>query len=57
MDGDGAVVPMTFLYQGQVYATDNIVTDRVWRTMERSWAMRLMDFRLIQPEGPNRCRW
>lgn len=53
----GAVVPMTFLYQGHVYATDNIVTDPVWRTTERTWAMRLMDFRLIQPEGPNRCRW
>jgi hypothetical protein len=53
----GAVVPMTFVYQGQVHATDNIVTDPVWRTTERNWAMRLMDFRLIQPEGPNRCRW
>ena len=21
------------------------------------WEMGLMDFRLIQPEGPNRCRW
>jgi hypothetical protein len=48
---------MTFLYQGQVHTTDNIVTDPVWRTTERTWAMRLMDFRLIQPEGPNRCRW
>ena len=28
----GAVVPMTFVYQGQVHATDNIVTDPVWRT-------------------------
>ena len=35
----------------------NIVTDPVWRTPERTWAMRLMDFRMIQPEGPNRCRW
>jgi len=53
----GAVVPMTFVYQGQAYSTANIVTDPVWRTTERTWAMRLMDFRLIQPEGPNHCRW
>jgi len=53
----GAVVPMSFVYRGQVYTTPNIVTDPVWRTPEQTWAMRLMDFRLIQPEGPNRCRW
>jgi hypothetical protein len=53
----GAVVPMTLVYGGQVHTTDNIVTDPVWRTGKQDWAMRLMDFRLIQPEGPNRCRW
>ena len=53
----GAVVPMSFVYRGRAFTTDNIVTDPVWRTMQRDWAMRLMDFRLIQPEGPNRCRW
>jgi len=53
----GTVAPMTFAYQGQVHATSNIVTDPIWRTPERTWAMRLMDYRLIQPEGPNRCRW
>jgi hypothetical protein len=53
----GTVVPMTFVYRGQPYTTPNIVTDPVWRTPERSWAMRLMDFRIIQPDGPNRCRW
>jgi hypothetical protein len=53
----GVVVPMTLVYQGQVYSTPNIVADPVWRTPHRSWGMRLMDFRVIQPEGPNRCRW
>lgn len=53
----GAVVPMSFAYQGEVYSSPNIVTDPTWRTPERTWAMRLMDFRVIQPEGPNRCRW
>jgi hypothetical protein len=53
----GAVVPMTFVYRGQAYRTPNIVADPAWRTPERSWAMRLMDFRIIQSEGPNRCRW
>ncbi|HKT60836.1 MAG TPA: hypothetical protein VJQ46_12365 [Gemmatimonadales bacterium] len=53
----GMVVPLSFRYQGQVYTTPNIVTDPVWRTPERTWAMRLLDFRVIQTEGPNRCRW
>jgi hypothetical protein len=53
----GAVVPMSFAYQGEVHSSPNIVTDPTWRTPERTWAMRLMDFRVIQPEGPNRCRW
>jgi hypothetical protein len=53
----GAVVPMSFAYRGEVFSTPNIVTDPVWRTPERTWAMRLMDFRIIQSEGPNRCRW
>ena len=48
---------MTFVYRGQAYRTPNIVADPVWRTPQRSWDMRLMDFRIIQPEGPNRCRW
>jgi hypothetical protein len=53
----GIVVPMAFVYGGQTYRTENIVTDPVWQTPRRDWEMRLMDFRLIQPEGPNRCRW
>jgi hypothetical protein len=53
----GAVVPMSFVYRGELHSTPDIVTDPVWHTPERSWAMRLMDFRVIQPEGPNRCRW
>ena len=53
----GAVVPMTLTYRGQTYHTANIVADPVWRTPRRDWAMTLMDFRLIQPEGANRCRW
>jgi hypothetical protein len=53
----GAVVPMAFVYRGQEYSTPNVVTDPQWRTPERTWAMGLMDFRVIQPEGPNRCRW
>ncbi len=53
----GATVPMAFVYQGQVHTTTSIVADPVWRTEGRNWEMRLMDFRLIQPEGPNRCRW
>lgn len=53
----GATVPLAFEYQGRVHTTENIVHDPAWRTAARDWEMRLMDFRVIQREGPNRCRW
>lgn len=53
----GMVVPLTFEYNGVTYVTDDIVNDPTWRTSGRDLEMRLMDFRLIQPDGPNRCRW
>jgi hypothetical protein len=52
----GAKVPMTFEYRGAVHSTCDIVTDPVWQTRGRDWEMRLLDFRVIQPAGPNRCR-
>ena len=55
--GAGATVPMTFEYRGQVYATDDIVNHPAWRFRGTDWEMRLLDFRVIQPEGPNACRW
>ncbi len=53
----GATIPMTLEYRGRIQSTDDIVNDPVWRTGERDWEMALMDFRSIQPGGPNRCRW
>lgn len=53
----GATVPMAIEYRGRVYETQDIVRDPVWHAAGRDWEMRLMDFRVIQPEGPNRCRW
>jgi hypothetical protein len=53
----GVRVPMTFEYRGEIHATENIVTDPAWRTSSRDWEMRLLDFRVIQAGGPNRCRW
>jgi hypothetical protein len=53
----GITVPMTLEYRGQVHSTENIVTDPAWRTGSRDWEMRLLDFRVIQAGGPNRCRW
>jgi hypothetical protein len=53
----GATIPMTFEYRGRNYSTGDIVNDPVWRTNARDWEMALMDFRVIQPSGPNRCRW
>lgn len=53
----GSTIPMTFEYRGRIYSTDDIMNDPVWRTGARDWEMVLLDFRVIQPDGPNRCRW
>jgi hypothetical protein len=53
----GYEVPITFEYRGRIYSTKDIVKDPVWGTDERNWEMVLMDFRVIQPHGPNECRW
>lgn len=53
----GRTVPMTFEYGGVTYTTSDIVREPAWRTTGRDWEMRLMDFRVIQGSGPNRCRW
>ena len=51
------VVPVAFEYRGAAHATDDIAIDPAWRTAHRDWEMRLLDFRVIQPEGANQCRW
>lgn len=53
----GYSVPLAFEYRGAVHMTADIVNDPAWRTRARDLEMRLLDFRAIQPEGPNRCRW
>jgi hypothetical protein len=50
-------VPLKFEYRGEVYTTKDIVKDPEWHTEDRNWEMVLMDFRAIQPGGPNQCRW
>lgn len=53
----GLTVPLTFEYRGEIHSTTDITRDPAWQTRGRDWPMRLMDFRVIQPEGPNACRW
>lgn len=53
----GMVIPIVFEYQGEVIASDNIAADPAWRPERWDWEMILLDFRVIQPEGPNLCRW
>jgi hypothetical protein len=53
----GSTVPMTFEYRGTIHSTEDIVNDPAWRRDSRDWEMVLLDFRVIQPDGPNRCRW
>jgi hypothetical protein len=40
-----------------LYETEDVVHDPDWQSAKRDWEMRLMDFRVIHREGPNRCRW
>ena len=53
----GQTVPLELEYRGEIYSTEDIVKDPVWSTEKRNWEMMLLDFRDIQPEGPNQCRW
>ena len=50
-------VPIYFVYNGILHSSQDIVNDPNWATTERDWQMYLMDFRVIQPAGPNQCRW
>lgn len=53
----GMAVPMTFTYGGVVRTTTDITREPAWTVTDRDWEMVLMDVRVIQPEGPNECRW
>jgi hypothetical protein len=46
-----------FEYDGKVYVSDNITADPTWRPASLGWETMFLDFRVIQPSGPNRCRW
>jgi hypothetical protein len=50
-------VPITFEYRGVTVSTGDITHDPAWRTDRRTLAMLLLDFRVVQPDGPNACRW
>lgn len=50
-------VPVTIEYKGQVIRSENIAAEPGWRVDGYDWEMRLLDFRQVQPEGPNTCRW
>ena len=51
------IVPIKFIHDGITYSSPDIIHDPTWRTPTRNWEMYLMDFRVIQPDGPNQCRW
>ncbi len=55
---DGKKVSAVYWYKGELYATDDLADDKRWQTdpylkINGLW----LDFRMIQPEGLNRCRW
>jgi hypothetical protein len=50
-------IAIVFEYDGKVFASDNIAADPTWRPARWDWEMTLLDFRAVQPNGPNKCRW
>lgn len=54
---EGRAVPVTLEYRGEVIRSPDIAAEPGWRVDGIDWEMRLLDFRLVQPDGPNRCRW
>lgn len=53
----GSTVPIYFVYRGVLHSSQDIVNDPDWASPQRDWEMYWMDFRVIQPQGPNQCRW
>ncbi len=55
---EGKKVSAVYWYRGELYATDDLAEDKKWQTdpylkINALW----LDFRMIQPDGLNRCRW
>ncbi|MGE0117317.1 MAG: hypothetical protein AB7S71_03900 [Dongiaceae bacterium] len=53
----GRIVPITFEHRGETIRSEDIATEPRWRVDGLDWEMRLLDFRIIQPNPPNQCRW
>jgi hypothetical protein len=47
----------TYEYEGRVYETTDLVDDNAWDVDGYTLAHYLVDFRLVQEEGPLVCRW
>jgi hypothetical protein len=53
----GAAVPVTLEHRGRTWHSPDITRDPAWRVERPDWRTRWADFRVIQPEGANMCRW
>jgi hypothetical protein len=53
----GHKAPIVFEYQGKVYSSDDVAAVANLRPLRLDWEVSSLDFRVIQPEGPNQCRW
>ena len=53
----GSTVPIYFVYKGVLHSSQDIINDPDWASPQRDWEMYWMDFRVIQPQGANQCRW
>jgi hypothetical protein len=47
----------TYEYDGRVYKTSDLVADNPWDIEGYTLEQYLVDFRLVQEEGPLLCRW
>ena len=53
----GVRVGMDYSYAGRFFHSSDVADDPPWRDVSNDWEVRLLNFRLIQPTGPNECRW
>ena len=53
----GKQVALTYEYDSGPVSTQDIASDKNWQSDGRNWEMFWLDFRPVQPYGPNECRW
>ena len=53
----GRKVAMVYEYDSGPVRTQDITRDEAWADANRNWESFWLDFRPVQKDGPNLCRW